>query len=230
MRYISICMIVLALLPARAQGEMDVDWDAYAQDTVMPLYVHSIDLGYNSVDHEYRAIIEYPELEPLLSEDIARFRLPAEAGLPEWPEIQVYKGISAKRAQLDVSFIPIIWRDGKYHKIVSFTLKVEEEPSAAKASSKVASQGENRLSQLSSGRWVKLRVSDNGIHMLTHARLRGLGFDDPGKVRLFGYGGHPLSESDTDSWIDDLCEVPLWRIDDRLLFYQKNLIKARSLP
>ena len=225
MRYISICMIVLALLPARAQGEMDVDWDAYAQDTVMPLYVHSIDLGYNSVDHEYRAIIEYPELEPLLSEDIARFRLPAEAGLPEWPEIQVYKGISAKRAQLDVSFIPIIWRDGKYHKIVSFTLKVEEAPSAAKASSRVASQGENRQSQLSSGRWVKLRVSDNGIHMLTHARLRGLGFDDPGKVRLFGYGGHPLSESDTDSWIDDLCEVPLWRIDDRLLFYANGPVQ-----
>ena len=225
MRYVLISIMMLALLPVRAQGEMEVDWAAYAQDTVLPLFTHSIDLGYNHVGREYQAVIEYPELLPLTSEEIERYSLPKEGALPEWPDIDTYKGVIAKRGQLDISFIPIIWRDGKYQKITNFTLKVDSTSPAAYV--RTASQEQRVVfhSRLSKGRWVKLRVEDNGVHMLTHARLRGMGFDNPGKVRLYGYGGHPLSESNTDSWIDDLCEVPLWRVDDRLLFYANGPVQ-----
>lgn len=225
MRYVLISIMMLALLPVRAQGEMEVDWAAYAQDTVLPLFTHSIDLGYNHVGREFQAVIEYPELLPLTSEEIERYSLPKEGALPEWPDIDTYKGVSAKRGQLDISFIPIIWRDGKYQKITNFTLKVDSTSPAAYV--RTASQEQRVVfhSRLSKGRWVKLRVEDNGVHMLTHARLRGMGFDNPGKVRLYGYGGHPLSESNTDSWIDDLCEVPLWRVDDRLLFYANGPVQ-----
>ena len=78
----SICM--LALLPTKAQGEMEVDWSAYAQDTVMPVYMHSVDLGYDYAQ-EYTAVIEYPELVPLTAAEVVRYGLPQEAGLPEWP-------------------------------------------------------------------------------------------------------------------------------------------------
>ena len=132
-RYLLLPILLLALLPAKAQNELEVDWATYAQDTVMPVFTHSIDLGYDHAVHTYSVAIEYPELKPLTTEEIARFRLPAEAGLPEWPKMDVYKGISAKRGQLDISFTPIIWRDGKYQKIVSFTLKVKSTPTAAKA-------------------------------------------------------------------------------------------------
>ncbi len=227
-RYLLLPILLLALLPAKAQNELEVDWATYAQDTVTPVFTHSIDLGYDHAGHTYSVAIEYPELKPLTTEEIARFRLPAEAGLPEWPKMDVYKGISAKRGQLDISFTPIIWRDGKYQKIVSFTLKVKSTSSAVKAYARSSSQEQEEAlhSQLSKGRWVKLRVAENGVHMLTHTHLRNMGFSDPSKVRLFGYGGHPLSESDTDSWIDDLCEVPLWRTDNhRLLFYANGPIK-----
>ena len=229
------CILALALLPARAQSEMEVDWAAYAQDTVAPVWMHSIDLGYDH-RHEYTAAIEYPELVPLTPEEVSRYRLPKEKGLPEWPEIDVYKGVSAKRGQLDVAFIPIIWRDGGYQKIKSFTLKVEahlnppcegglEAPQYRHSLPRREGGGEASSSVLSTGRWVKLRVSKSGVHMITHARLRGMGFDDPSKVRLYGYGGHPLSESDTQSWIDDLCEVPLWRVGDRMLFYANGSVQ-----
>ena len=46
-RYILLWLLMLSLLPVKAQGEMEVDWAAYAQDTVPPLFVHSIDLGYD---------------------------------------------------------------------------------------------------------------------------------------------------------------------------------------
>ena len=221
-RYLLLPILLLALLPAKAQDELEVDWATYAQDTVMPVFTHSIDLGYDHAVHTYSVAIEYPELKPLTAEETARFRLPAEAGLPEWPKMDVYKGISAKRGQLDISFTPIIWRDGQYQKIVSFTLKVKSTSSAVKAYARSSSQEQEEAlhSQLSKGRWVKLRVAENGIHMLTHTHLRNMGFSDPSRVRLFGYGGHPLSESDTGSWIDDLCEIPLWHTDNhRMLFY-----------
>ena len=225
-RYILTLLLTLALLPIQAQGEIEVDWSAYAQDTIVPVFTHSVDLGYNHTGHEYAVTIEYPELKPLTTEEIERYRLPLKEGLPEWPAIDTYKGISAKRGQLDISFTPIIWRDGKYWRMENFILKVSPlSRQVARVAQVDESQSPTTHSRLKKGRWVKIRVSDNGVHMLTHARLKGMGFADPSKVRLFGYGGHPLSESDTDSWIDDLCEIPLWRESSRILFYANGPIK-----
>ena len=224
-RYILLwCVCALALLPAKAQGEMEIDWTVYAQDTVLPVFMHCIDLGYHA--QEYTADIEYPELVPLTAAETIRYGLPEKEGLPEWPEVRAQMGISAKRGQLDISFIPIIWRDGKYWRIQSFTLKVQPQARASQRRGKAdAASRYAAHSLLAEGRWVKLRVADNGIHMLTHARLKKMGFGDPSRVRLYGYGGHMLSETDPDQWLDDLCEVPLWRGDDRILFYANGPVR-----
>ena len=190
--YILSCLLALALLPLKAQSELVVDWTSYAQDTVAPTYTHCVDLGYDHQGRDYSVSIEYPELKPLTPEEVTRFRLPARQGVPEWPVVEVHKGISAKRAQLDISFTPIIWRDGKYLRIENFVLKINATGRARLAGQQTTARETASNSQLSSGRWVKLRVADNGIHMLTHARLKALGFSDPGKVRLYGYGGHML--------------------------------------
>ena len=226
-RYILLFLLIFTLLPTKAQGEIDIDWTAYAQDTVVPLFTHSIDLGYSHNTHQYHVAIEYPELTPLTPEEIIRYHLSQDNLFPEWPEVEVYQGISAKRGQLDISFTPIIWRDNKYWRIENFVLKIEVLPiSPTMSKSPLWERRRSETSQLEKGRWVKIRVSDNGIHMLTHTQLKSMGFDDPSKVRLYGYGGHMLSESDTDSWIDDLCEVPLWRTDNqRLLFYARGSIQ-----
>ena len=203
---------------------MEIDWSVYAQDSVLPVFLHSVDLGYDC-DGTYRVAIEYPELKSLTTEEITRLRLPKKNGVPEWPEISVYKGVSAKRGQLDISFTPIIWRDGKYWRIQSFTLKVQRD--APVKQRRAASNAERYAahSVLSTGRWVKLRVSDNGIHMLTHANLRNMGFNNPSQVRVFGYGGHLLPEGNTSLWRDDLCEVGVWRGGDRILFYANGPVK-----
>ena len=220
-RYILLCVLALTLLPIRAQGEMEVDWAVYAQDTVPPLFVHSIDLGYNYAQ-EYTAVIEYPELVPLTSTEVQRFRLPKREGLPEWPEMEQNMAISAKRGQLDIAFVPIIWRDGRYWRIQSFTLKVHETlaaPHKSRANKLHAAERYAPHSVLSTGRWVKIRVADNGIHMITHAQLKKMGFNDPNVVSLYGYGGHMLSENKVEAWSDDLQEVGVWRGGDRILFY-----------
>lgn len=223
-RYILLSILLLTLCSVKGQGEMEVDWSAYVQDSVLPVFEHSVDLGYDC-DGVYSVAIEYPELKPLTDGEIIRFRLPKKDGVPEWPEIVTHKGISAKRGQLDLSFIPIIWRDGKYWRIQSFTLKIHRE--ALAGGMRVSAETERYAlhSKLATGRWVKIRVSDNGIHMLTHDYLKGMGFENLDKVRLYGYGGHLLSESDPCLWRDDLCEVPLWRGTDRMLFYANGPVK-----
>ena len=222
-RYLLLCVLVLSLLPTKAQGEMEVDWAAYAQDSVPPLFVHSIDLGYDH-SQEYTAVIEYPEWVDLTDAEVQRLGLPKTEGLPEWPKIEQHKAVSAKRGQLDVSFVPIVWRDGRYQRVKSFTLKVHQETQAQKKSRASGAERYAAHSVLATGRWVKIRVADNGMHMLTHGKLKQMGFADPNKVRLFGYGGHMLSESDVASWHDDLHEVGVWRGDDRMLFYANGSV------
>ncbi|MBR4997358.1 MAG: type IX secretion system sortase PorU [Bacteroidaceae bacterium] len=224
--YILSCLLALALLPLKAQSEWEVDWESYSQDSIAPTYTHSIDLGYDHQGRSYDVAIEYPELKPLTSEEVKRYGLPAEKGLPEWPVIEVHRGISAKRAQLDISFTPIIWRDGKYQRIENFALKVTTNQQVQRSYLEAQAQPAAHNSLLSQGHWVKFRVADNGIHMLTHAQIKGMGFSDPSKVRLYGYGGHMLAESDIHTWIDDLCEVPLYHTDNqRLLFYARGPIQ-----
>ena len=202
---------------------MEINWSAYAQDSVVPVFAHSIDLGYD-YDGTYNVAIEYPELKPLTTNEIARSCLPKRNGAPEWPEIAVYKGVSAKRGQLDVSFSPVIWRDGRYWRIQSFTLKVHREASAKRGRAVGGVERYASHSVLAEGRWVKIRVADNGIYMLRDYDLKQMGFSEPSKVRVYGYGGQQLSEGDPNRWADDLCEVNVWRGDGRILFYAQGSV------
>lgn len=64
-------------------------------------------------------------------------------------------------------------------------------------------------SRLASGDWVKISVDESSMYLLTESRLRQLGFSDPSKVRVFGYGGDRLPEVlDETTYADDLPEVP----------------------
>jgi hypothetical protein len=75
-------------------------------------------------------------------------------------------------------------------------------------------------SVLSSGRWVKIRVSNAGVYQLTPSQLSDMGFSNPATVRLFGYNLPILPEANIENISDDLTEIPLWRRGDgSLLFY-----------
>ncbi|WP_165154367.1 type IX secretion system sortase PorU [Parabacteroides sp. ZJ-118] len=80
-------------------------------------------------------------------------------------------------------------------------------------------------SLLSEGRWVKIRVGKTGIYKLSYADLRDMGFPDPSKVSVHGYGGWPLEEDFSKEYIDDLPSTPVWRGKEYLLFYGKGPVK-----
>lgn len=76
-------------------------------------------------------------------------------------------------------------------------------------------------SNLATGKWVKIRVTEKGVQQLTAAQLKAAGFDDPEAVRVYGYGGERLSEyAATYNWpSDDLRQTYSSYIDGVLYFW-----------
>ena len=77
-------------------------------------------------------------------------------------------------------------------------------------------------SVLSSGRWVKIAVDDTGIYSISYSTLASWGFSDPASVKVFGYGGAPVSTLLDDEQIDDLPQVPVLRRQSGILFYAQG--------
>lgn len=76
-------------------------------------------------------------------------------------------------------------------------------------------------SVLATGQWVRVSIPESGVYRLTPARLRAMGFSDPGRVRVFGYGGRVIGDrlSQAD-YKDDLPPVQtMVAPDGSVLFY-----------
>lgn len=75
-------------------------------------------------------------------------------------------------------------------------------------------------SALADGRWVKISVSETGLHMVSVADLRSWGFTDPSRVRVYGYGGRRIADQFTAaSYVDDLPVVPSETTSRGIVFY-----------
>lgn len=216
----------MLLLPSVAGAQFtDVEWGKAKGDTILPVcsFVQPLPADYAS--YEYSARIEYPEFQPMTDEEVARYRLHSyKEQLQAWPVIDTHIAVAAKKPQLDVSFIPVVLVDGKYMRINSYKPIIGRKPLnlPAKVASRASTERYAANSLLASGRWVKIKVSKSGVHQITASELSKMGFKEPSKVRLYGYGGNQLPETNLHTLVDDLCEVPLWRENNRLLFYAEG--------
>ncbi|MDR2773994.1 MAG: type IX secretion system sortase PorU [Tannerella sp.] len=81
-------------------------------------------------------------------------------------------------------------------------------------------------SVLSEGKWVKISIEKTGIYKLTYSDLKEMGFSDPAKVSIHGYGGWPIEEDFKKAeYMDDVPPVAIWRGSDYLLFYGRGTVK-----
>ena len=86
-----------------------------------------------------------------------------------------------------------------------------------------------KKSALSEGKWVKISVDETGFYKLTYSELKKMGFPNPEKVSIHGYGGWPLDEDFAKAkYIDDLPSIAVWRGNDYLIFYGKGCVKWTS--
>ncbi len=225
-------------LTAKAQRFFNLTTDEVRVDTLLPVFNYTYPLGPRYADSTYTVSIEYPEFEPMSAEEIESYeritnyelRITNKVPLPALPKIHQSFSVDRKQGTLHVGFIPLVYRDGQYQKLVSFKLDVRGKRLEVRGENR-ASDIRHRTSDISryadnsvlrSGNWAKIRVPETGIYQLTNDLIKKAGFNDINKVKIYGYGGARQPEQLTADYLastDDLKEVPTCTVNGRRLFY-----------
>ena len=227
--------LVLLLTSSVAHGQEFFNLTAQEVriDSLLPLFTHVYELGADYADSVYTVRIDYPEFIDMTEADVARYQRLTDRQPDAMPVVSQYIGVSRKRGTLYVSFVPIVFREGKYQKLVSFKLSVEAERGVSLARSQAGVRRAEALVQdryashsvLATGRWAKIRVPSTGVYQLTSDLIRKAGFTDINKVKIYGYGGAMQPERLTGDYLtetDDLKEVPTCYVGGRRFFYAKG--------
>ena len=228
-RYLIVMATLLLSVMAHAQHFFNLTADEVKIDSVLPCFSYQQALGPHYADSVYEVSIAYPEFMEMSKGDIARYQALTTEVPPTLPNVEQFVSVVRKEGVLNVSFVPVVFRDGKYQKLVSFMLDVKATaPGHSRTLSPFTvhrSPSSSRYaahSVLAEGKWAKIRVGETGIYQLTDALIRQAGFSNPSKVRIYGYGGALQDEQLTGGYlssIDDLKEVPTCVVGGRRLFY-----------
>lgn len=206
-------------------------------DSVLPYFSYRQMLGANYNDSVYALEIDYPEFIDMMPGDIEKYQLISDEVPGMLPEMDTHVAVERKKGVLETGFTPIVYRDGKYKKLVSFMLRITATPKQKmhKAQSSKfqvpSSERYTETSVLATGNWAKIRVSQSGIHQLTDAVIKRAGFSSLDKVKIYGYGGALQNEKLVGEELvalDDLKEVPTCTVDGRRLFYAQGPVSWNS--
>lgn len=74
-------------------------------------------------------------------------------------------------------------------------------------------------SKLATGHWVKIKVTNTGMHEITNEQLIEMGFSNPENVSVYGYGGVLLNNTFDSTLPDDLPIQPVLRTENKICFY-----------
>lgn len=87
-------------------------------------------------------------------------------------------------------------------------------------------------SRLATGHWVKIKTTAEGIYQLSYDELKSLGFSNPSKVQVYGYGATELPSLENSyraDFPDDVQPVATRHTaDGRILFYGQGDARMRS--
>ena len=216
---------MLVGLTANAQRFFNLTAEEVRIDTLLPAFHYAHPLGEHYADSTYSVKIVYPEFLPMSAADIKRYQQLSGRPLGEMPEIYQSVSVSRKQGTLHIGFVPIVYRDGKFQKLVSFKLEVRGERlmvSGERRARRTEGERYAEKSVLATGTWAKIRVPASGIYELTGDLVRQAGFTDINKVKIYGYGGGLQPELLTGDYLaatDDLQEVATCAVNGKRLFY-----------
>ena len=236
-RYIICILILLMILPfggkvwasEEAEKAMStfttLDWTELRIDSVLPIYTEVVPLETDYRFYDYVVLLEYPEYVSLSKAEekvVDQFKDKVSENI----KIDTHVGVDRRQGVLDISFIPIIKKEGTYKKLLSCRITIQANPKGI-GPRKIPANLSSRYAEhsvLSTGTWVKISITEDGIYSLTRSSLRKMGFSNPDKVHLYGYGGYRQNELiDAEKDFDDLEEIPLYKQGDNLLFWGNGL-------
>ena len=142
------CVLLFLCLYTEAQEIVNLTAQQVRIDSLLPVYTYQKQLGSHYADSLWHASIEYPLFVDMSSAEVKRYQQVCGEPLPAWPEVSQSVEVARKQGVLEVSFVPLVYRDGKYQKLVSFKLNVEAKPKQIPTPS--LSRGEGSLISLKS--------------------------------------------------------------------------------
>ena len=255
--FFSVLLLLAVSISASAQRFFNLTSDEVSVDSVLPQFSYTVPLTGDYQDSTYTSTILYPEFIDMTELDVANYHRLSSESLPSLPDISQNIILDRRRGNLNVSFCPLVYRDGKYQILVSFMLRVDAVPNSTNNSkfkiqnSKLAvagganhkvqssklnvqsskSQRYKEHSVLASGTWAKIRVPSTGVYELTSDVIRRAGFSDLSHVHIYGYGGNLQNEvldADELQSTDDLNEVAICTVNGRRFFYAKGPVSWSS--
>ncbi len=229
--YLLVILSMMSGIICQAQERITyLDWDIMSRDTLCPVYAEMVPLQTDYRINTYRVCLEYPTWTSLTPQELALARR-HDHRIGDSISIDSYISIGRGQGLFNYSFVPIIRQGKSYRKLVSAQISIvpTPRPQHTKMSAGAATRAERYAahSVLSTGTWHKIHITEDGIYRLTPSFLSGMGFKNPEKVRLYGYGGHQQPEAlDADNDFDDLEEVPLFKAPNGdLLFWGNGLLR-----
>lgn len=124
--------------------------------------------------------------------------------------------------------------DNKILKIVEFSIQIFEKNTIENKNLKARNYASSSV--LNKGKWVKLKIFDDGIYKVSYDDIIAMGFNSSEYIHVYGNGGQMLSEVNSDFRNDDLVENPIFiergsdnifNSGDYILFYGKGTVKWR---
>ena len=219
---------------AAQNGLRRVNWDetqlvSYGDSQIQyPIFREQIPLQFSSGEFKAKLLNPYfREVEP------DEYKLLEGVSIQEKILIKSEKRVISNKPSLYYEFIPLRknLKNGKIEKLISFDLELE----VVAASSNENSFQFKSESVLSSGRWFKIKISEDGVYKLTRDQLLAMGLDvssvNPRNLRIYGNGGGMLPESNDDTKYDDLIENAIevvgesdgsFDTEDYVLFYGQS--------
>lgn len=233
-------LLLFLTLPLSAQRFFNLTNEQVRIDSTLPRFTYTIALPTNYADSVYTPSILYPEFVDMAESDIEAYHRLSSTPLPKLPAIEHQVVMNRRRPNLQLSFCPLVYRNGRYQILASFMLRVDAKVATtssrrmAKANTQHSTLNTDRYashSVLASGRWVKIRVPASGIYQLSSSLVRQAGFSDINKVKIYGYGGNLQDEvlsGNTLKALDDLPEVEQCIVGGKHLFYAKGPVSWSS--
>src|SRR5574344_87682 len=111
-------LLFAGIINVSGQQFFNLTSDDVKIDRILPCFQYSYPLGVDYSDSIYSISIEYPEYMDMSEQDILKYKSITSDTLPSSPIISQNVSLDKDKGFLDISFIPIVYRNGKYQKIV----------------------------------------------------------------------------------------------------------------
>lgn len=197
-------------------------------NTLIPNYYELVKIENN---FEYNVELVDAFFEPIDNEEIKDVRHLDRIS----SQIQVSTKVSFSRNQpyLEVSFVPVRRNllNNNLEKLVRFSMKIIPGSQRKYLSSSSGTHEYASHSVLSTGRWFRIKIREDGIYQLTYEDLLQIGISDPAGLRIYGNGGNMLPVMNNVPHPDDLQENAIFfetgqdgifNGGDYILFYGKG--------